>query len=621
MESFAIVDYSRNGVRKPTGKDIVARRHPEWHEGQIRWRWLLDSYEGGNRYRNATYGPDRKGLPARNLIRHKREYPDPQQFPQAYQGYVGFMGSVNATTADVGYGPYAGSIGADPAATAADDNYELRRSRTPVPAFVAEAVECHLSKIYEQEVRRDSERNPEALVEWWEDVDGRGTPVDDWMSDTIAPLLVVLGFLDIIFDHPMAPEGVPIETQADVISNGLNRCVAGYILPENMVWWRLDQAGRYLECLVREYVDPANRVDVDDNGRMINPELDTKSAINWRRDYCRFRHWTPEESVLYSNDGRELDRTPHPFGRVPIVRVFDRRKHRTPHVGKSRYEDIAEYQREYYNRDSELILSDTLQASPLLSGPEDFCTADSEVATGPDFILPKKKSANGDNYEGWEYVSPPKDPAESIRKNKADLLELKDRAAALTKPAGAVGTAKGTVGQSGISKVMDATSGNKLLAQMAKNLARAEREIGQYALLVLAEGNPDPVDIAKVEIVYPSKFDLFDVKELGDGIVELQGIAAAVGRLPQAEALLLQSYVRRLLLGLDDPEYERLDAEIEAMVEAAAQIVGMEAEMRLGQGSAQDAFAGRGAKEAGAGVDPTGQTGATMISNVTPAVV
>lgn len=606
---------SRNGSQNRSGKDIVARRHPEWSEGQTRWRWLLDSFEAGNRYRNATYGPDRKGLPARNLIRHKREYPDPAQYPEIYQGYAGYMGAVNATTVDLDYGPFPGSIGADPAATSADDNYEMRRARTPVPEFVAEAVETHISKIYEQEVRRDSERNPEAILEWWNDVDGRGTSVDDWMADTIAPLLLVVGFLDILFDHPKAPPGVRISTQADVIFNGLDRCVASYILPENMVWWKLDPAGRYSECLVREYIDPSDRKDTGEDGRMIDPDRNSQAAFQWRRDYCRFRHWTAEESVLYGFDGREIETTPHAFGRVPIVRVFDRRKHRTPHVGKSRYEAIAEYQREYYNRDSELILSDTLQASPLLSGPEDFCTGDSEVATGPDYILPKKRTENG--YEGWEFISPSKDPAESIRKNKMDLLELKDRAAALTKPAGATGTAKGTVGQSGISKTLDATTGNKLLAKIAKNLARAEREIGQYALLVLAEGAPDPADLERIEVVYPSKFDLFDVKELGDGIVELQGIAAAVGRLPQAEALLLQSYVRRLLIGLDDPEYEKLDEEIEAMVEAAAAVMGMEAEMRLGQGSSQEAFAGSGSAEADAGVDPTGLTGETSDTDVT----
>src|SRR4029077_20942493 len=102
------------------GPTIVQRRHVDFVEHQIRWRFLLDSYEGGDRYRNAVYGPDRKGLPCRNLFRHRREYPDPQAFPTIYEGYAG-AGSVmldSTIAGGAGYGPFPGMLGADPAATA-----------------------------------------------------------------------------------------------------------------------------------------------------------------------------------------------------------------------------------------------------------------------------------------------------------------------------------------------------------------------------------------------------------------------------------------------------------------------------------------------------------------------
>ncbi len=122
------------------GKLIVQRRHVDWLEHQIRWRWLLDSFEGGDRYRNAVYGPDRRGLPARNLFRHKREYPDPQMYPTVYQGYAGFLGSVNGQTQDVGYGPYPGMLGADPArrlktmTTSTDEAGHRSPSSSPRPS-------------------------------------------------------------------------------------------------------------------------------------------------------------------------------------------------------------------------------------------------------------------------------------------------------------------------------------------------------------------------------------------------------------------------------------------------------------------------------------------------------
>ena len=151
------------------------------------------------------------------------------------------------------------ALGQDPAVSASDDDYELRRARTPVPTFVAESVETHLSRIYAREVKRVG---PPRLMGWWADVDGCGTTVDQWMSETVAPLLLVLGQLDLYMDHPPAPDGEPIETKADLQRLGLDRCVASYILPENMLWWRLDPSGqRYLECLVLEHHEERRRAD------------------------------------------------------------------------------------------------------------------------------------------------------------------------------------------------------------------------------------------------------------------------------------------------------------------------------------------------------------------------
>jgi hypothetical protein len=609
------------------GKLIVERRHVDWLEHQVRWRWLLDSFEGGERYRNAVYGPDRRGLPTRNLFRHKREYPDPQQFPQIYQGFAGFLGMVNSQMQDVGYGPHPGMIGADSAATAQDDDYELRRSRTPVPEFVAEAVEIHLSKVYDQEVSRKA---PEAIERWWEDVDGRGTPIDDWMRDTLAPLLLVLGCIDVCLDHPQAPLGETIKTRADELRLGLDKCVASYILPQNMVWWRLDAAGRYVECLVREYQNPADRIDHDKNGNAINPDDAGNLGEAWRRNYVRYRLWSATESILFSYDGSEiLDRVPHPYGRVPIVRLVDQPKHRTPHIGKSRYEAIAEYQREYYNRDSELILSDTLQAHPFLSGAEDFCKGDNTLSVGPGYVLPMKKNPESGAYQGWEFVSPPKDPAESLRRNKRDLVDMKDRRACLIKPAG---VASNTVSQSGVSKQLDAQSGNKLLTAIAKTLAKAERFLAEYAMLVLhggAEGagntsphRPPPYDGGEIRVVYPSRFELFSAGELIDGTTKLQRVLAKAGEAPEVEGMAIRSIVRQLFLGLSDSEYETLDEEIDLVLETKARIKEQMRELAdAGIADQAQALEGEGSSEQAAGEDPIGQSGGTQVSNMIPALV
>ena len=508
-------------LQLPDGRTLN-QPHPEWLLHQLRWRWLLDSWEGGEAYRMAVYGFDIHGMPVRNLIRHKREYP---------------------SSFDANYAPQTGRpAGTDQANQATDDDYELRRARTPVPTFVAESVEAHLARIFSREVYREG---PARLQAWWRNVDGQGATVDQWMAGTIAPLLLVLGQLDIIIDHPPAPEGEEIRTRADEVRLGLDTCVASYILPENLVWWTLDRLGGYRECLVRE---------VQDDGK-----------VQWR-------YWDAHSWELFDQAGKRLaGPVEHRYGRVPIVRLFDRRRPRFRNIGLPRYEAIAELQREYYNRDSELILSDTTQAHPLLQGPEDYVQADGTVPIGPNWLLPKKKNISGASttYEGFDVVQFPKEGADSIRLNKADLRDAADRAALLLKPAGAAASTGSSVAQSGISKRLDQAAGNDLLSKIAAMLGRAEKQIAELALLVLDNGVP-LADTAAVRIHYPTQFDLFTAEELARTITQFQAILAAAGHAPETESELLRKLVRLMLPGLQDEEYAEFDAEIERYLDTRA---------------------------------------------------
>ncbi len=441
------------------------------------------------------------------------------------------------------------------------------------------------------------------------------------MRETVAPLLLVLGCLDVCLDHPQAPSGERIATRADELRLGLDRCVASYILPQNMVWWRLDAAGRYLECLVREYTNPSDRIDYDKSSNAIDPEDPGNLGEGWRRNYVRWRLWRPDESILFSYEGDEvIERVPHAFGCVPIVRLIDLPKHRTPHIGKSRYEAIAEYQREYYNRDSELILSDTLQAHPFLSGAEDFCKADNTVPIGPGYVLPMKKNPEGGGYQGWEFVSPPKDPAESLRRNKQDIIDLKDRRACLLKPAGAVEGS--TTSQSGISKQLDAVAGHKLLVSIAKSLAKAERQLAEYAVVVLRNKPLGREVRDQIKVVYPARFELFAASELTGNLLRLQEALARAGEAPDTEREILQAIVRQTLLGLSDADYARLDDEIELMVKGKSRLKEDVREITpAGIASHVEAMEGPGSAEQAAGEDPTGQSGGTMVSNMIPSVM
>lgn len=616
----------------PDWCDVVKRWHPNWRAADLRFRWLMDSYVAGERYSNGVYGYERdQYLPVRNLVRHPREYPDPQKLANGWYGGsagafmpTGLSGAETALGMDgmmAPFGPMPGYTGSDPHSTAHDDDYEYRRARTVPPNFVGEAVGIHLGKIYDQEVRR---AGPDVLVEWWKDVDGRGTPMDDWVRERVAPLFLVFGCLDILFDHPRVPAGQSIISRADEMRLGLSRCVASYILPQNMVWWRLDTAGRYVCCLIREYADPSERYDLDDDEHAIDvdypedgpDEKRAEAAKKWRSSYIRWRYWNDHESVLLNHDGDAiLERIPHKFGMVPILRGIHRPDPHADNMGLSEYETIARYMRAYYNVDSELILSDSLQAHPSLSGPEDFCKPDGTLSVGPGYILPKKKNLQSGAYEGWEFVSPPKDPAESIRRNKQDIRDAVDRDACLAKPPGAV--AGTTTGQSGISKEMDAHTGHKKLRGITHSLAKFERQIAEYALMVATDTpltDLSPSDREAIRVVYPAKFELRGAAELSQNTVLFQQILASSGDAPQVEGASLKALVRMNLPDLSPEEYAVYDAEIDTAMEARQRLKEAYREGLVAGISDGTEVEGRGTQDSEAGTDPLGQSSMTAVS-------
>lgn len=505
----------------PSGEKIQ-RPCKSWTTWQMRWRFLLDSWEGGEVYRMAVYGQDVRGFPIRNLIRHKREYPTQQESSYSMQS--------------------GRPAGTDPAAQAFDDDYELRRARTPVPTFLADVTKRHLGKIYSQEIEREG---PPALVEWWKDVNGEDTSIDEWMSVTVAPLLMVLGQLDICIEPPPIPSGEKVVSRFDELRLGLDSLVAKYILPQNVPWWKMDRRREYLEVIVRE---------VGDDGLI------------------SFRHWDDKAWTLYDQGGHKKEGpTPHRYGRVPIIRLFDRTRPTDRCIGLPRYEAIAEIQREYYNRDSELILSDTTQAHPLLQGPEDFIQPDGTLPVGPNWLLPKKKTSTGTSvvYEGFDAIQFPKDGAESIRLNKADLMEAVDRAAMLLKPAGATGTGGRTVAQSGISKRLDINEGCDLLTEIASSLTHAENRIA--ALFMDISGNTSESSAKSVEITYPRTFNLISCEEMLMGFTQFLAAREGCGECKEVDKELLCRSLRLLLPGLADAEYTEFEAEIEEFLDRKAE--------------------------------------------------
>ena len=185
------------------------------------------------------------------------------------------------------------------------------------------------------------------------------------------------------------------------------------------------------------------------------------------------------------------------------------------------------------------------------------------------------------------------------------------------KPAGGTGT----VSQSGISKQLDAVNGHKLLASIAKSLAKCERQLAEYAAMVIRnqpigrDGETDPGQL-------PSTVQTVRRNGADRQPDEAAGHARTSGRGSEYQREILQAIVRQTLLGLTDREYDRLDAEIELMVQSKSRLKEPVNEMAdFAITSQVEAMEGQGSAEQAAGEDPTGQSGGTLVGNMVPSVM
>lgn len=530
-------------------RELVARRHPEWVEHWRSWRRLADSLEGGDRYRFADYaaGPESDAGGGAS--------PGPYAAMVAGWGAVGgsAYGGADPATALVPpfeYGsvvdrnlvPHANEFGKD-----GRDLYLLRLARTPPPTDLARVVECHLAKVFAREVRREG---PPELELWWSDVDGCGTGVRRWVEDEVGPLLLALGQLDLVVDHPAPPPGSDpslITTKRDLLDLGLTGAVASVILPENVLWWELDHRRRYREVLTLERPEGAP---------------------------VRYLHWHAKGVDAYTPKGERVPERSreYAYGAPPIRRVFDRRKTRCRNVGRSRYEGIANLQRAAYNAESERTLADVMHSHPQLMGPSALLGADAEISIGPGSVLPMAEIKNDkgytSGYQSFEFLDPPQGAQESIRRHVQDFADRIDREGSIAKPAG---MADGnTVSQSGVSKAFDQQDGNATLARVAEVLEGAERAAAELALTVLGGKAQPPDRLAQVRVEYPKSFDLWAAQDVADALQAVQTAAAQAGALPKTEAALLQRLVTVALNGAEDDAIEDCRDEVESFLKDAA---------------------------------------------------
>lgn len=519
---------------KAEAKKFISRRHPEYERSRIQAQWLLDTLSADGSYRDAEYGSDPYGNPVRNLWRLPQELPLADPSGSLILGPNGnpFNG-VTTPQSDLVY--------------ASEEMYQLRRAKTPIPQFAPMFIEKIMGKIYKRKIERTG---PARLVAWTENVDGRRTSLDEFMRDTVAPILCMLGMVDVAFDHPAADPAVPLPFGGPIDPHG---CTVRVILPEHMLWWIKDITGFfYVECLVREYVYDREK----------NKYIE------------QYRHWTWDDWTLYAPDGEVISTGVHSYRIAPIVRLFDKKSIRSDDVSRSRFWGIADKSRVYYNEESELILNDTYHNCPLLQGPPDdgSGTEDEGVPIGRNLVLKMVLDRDG-HAIGYQYLTPSSEPNQFMMMRLQSLQSQMEYEAGLTRSVGAVATGGevGSVQQSGISKAFDQEEGGDHLASISRMLGTNDYAILFVAWDVLTDGAATVAEIEEITANYPSRFNLLTFDQIAVISKAVQDFKIGpVGQTPEGDKQTLKLMYRELHPDLDGDTMRRIEDEIDEYVDRKA---------------------------------------------------
>jgi len=405
-------------------KYLADNPHSVYTRNAYFWRFLMDSYEGGQDYcqgqvnnvSNAGVqvyvgGKGLNSLSNTNLFKHKKER---------------------------------------------EEDYKERIKMSYYYNFCAPIIDIYTNHLFKEPILLDTKGVSDAALKVrMDNIDRMGSSLVEFRKQ-IAEFAQVYGHCFIVCDKPTASDR-PIITLRDKMDAGMFPYFTLY-RPENILNWALDEFGNPYWVLIKE--------SLDTNNNPFDYNADTSKM-------CRYRLWTTTEWIVYDNEYKEVSRGTHTSGCVPIVCVFDKKsKKERNFLGISAIADISFISRDIYNACSELreILRNQTFAFLALQGTSDEYS-DITVGTSKGLLYPETRNKP-------EYVSPPPANAEvmfsHIDRQVHKIFQLAKleggTASATTESAGV---------QSGVSKAWDFNETNSTLSMKAGNIEDAETRMWQ----------------------------------------------------------------------------------------------------------------------------------------------
>lgn len=449
-------------------KEIIQNPHLINARYSAYWDFLLDSYEGGVDYTDASINNQKSaGL----MDRIQRLFIN------------GVQQNINSVTS--------GNLFMHPKEKV--DDYARRVRMSYYYNFCAPIIDIYSDHLFKQSVIEDFKEIEQTLKnpEVGNNIDLQGSSINEFRK-SMSDMAQLYGHCYVIIDSP----SISKTGQLNNLQEQIEKRAFPYLslfTPQNVINWSLDEVGSPCWVLVREVYD----------GNEDPASFDKKNTAR-----CIYRLWTRQEWYAFDSDGKKTDEGIHDLGVVPIVCVFDKKSKKARNfLGISSIADVAFIARDVYNASSELrqILRDQTFAFLAIQGSSDEYSA-LELGTGKGLIYPEGRNVP-------QYVSPPADNAQvyfdHIDRQITKIFEIAKMGSggvggkAKAAPDGGVAVDS----QSGVSKAWDFNQMNSALSTKSANQEDAELRIWQIFALWLG------IDKFTGNVQYPNEFSISSLQE------------------------------------------------------------------------------------------------------------
>lgn len=562
----------RNSPEARRRRALAWQTHPRYVEWLPVWRELGHIYEGDGPY-----------MDGRALVPHPRElrYLTDADGRPDYDRVIGEMPKFTRRKQLASYLNFAQAI----VDTIVDHLFAKRPTRMVEPL---------------------PDGSPHPIMDWWENVDGMGTSMTDWLRQEMT-MAAVYGFEWVVMDRlgsPSAVSPLSMAEQGQLI-------LKSWIPPDCLDW--LAPRGRIASA---KFVEARERADLSEvtatttlpgSGQLgdvlaqDNPDVD-------------FWLWDDRYWIHLNKDGGEVERADHGFGECPVVPLYCRKRARVPVIGRSLLRDPRTF-RDHYNQYSELReleRNTTFSMFHVMLGEQetvDEARARLGTHASTDTVVFTKGGA--------EWITPDSGPVSSY----LETLDKLERA--IFRLIGLPFDGDGHSAETADSRRIKAMDLNRTLAGMADHLERFEHTVarlwfrGTYG----ADLGYEMWKNTPITVSYPEEFYIQQVVEAINDLREATSVRLGA----TAHATLRKRIIPVVLPDLDDDTRAVIEDEIDEEATAEQELNrameegGAMQAMGLGPDGEPADAEDEGEDEAGAGGTEDGGSGAGASDDASPA--